>query len=80
MLVGPVHQEEVWTRSSQREPAKSNIHISTTALRGRSPDGHSTASAASIEASKNLRKEELWFVGQVTYDVSSVCAAFCVQR
>ena len=33
MLVGPVHQEEVWTRSSQREPARSNIHTSTTALR-----------------------------------------------
>src|SRR5882757_6865353 len=33
MLVGPVHQEEVWTRSSQREPARSNIHASTTALR-----------------------------------------------
>src|SRR5712672_2484347 len=30
-LVGPVHQEEVWTRSSQREPARSNIHASTTA-------------------------------------------------
>ncbi len=33
MLVGPVHQEEVWTRSSQRELARSNIHTSTTALR-----------------------------------------------
>jgi hypothetical protein len=30
MLVGPVHQEEVWTRSSQRVPARSNIHTSTT--------------------------------------------------
>jgi len=33
MLVGPVHQEEVWSRSSQREPARSNIHTSLTALR-----------------------------------------------
>jgi hypothetical protein len=32
MLVGPIHQEEVSTRSSQREPARSNIHTSTTAL------------------------------------------------
>jgi hypothetical protein len=31
--VGPVHPEEVWTRSSQRELARSNIHTSTTALR-----------------------------------------------
>ncbi len=27
------HQEEVWTRSSQQEPARSNIHTSTTASR-----------------------------------------------
>ena len=38
MLVGPVHQEEVWTRFSQRKPARSNIHTSTTALRN---SGHS---------------------------------------
>ena len=30
MLVGPVHQEKVWTRSSQSELARSNIHTSTT--------------------------------------------------
>src|SRR5712671_5156886 len=33
MLVGPVHPEEVWTRSSQRELARSSIHTSTTASR-----------------------------------------------
>jgi hypothetical protein len=32
MLVGPVHQDEVRTRSSWRELARSNIHTSTTAL------------------------------------------------
>ena len=49
MLVGPVHQEEVWTRSSQREPARSNIHTSTTALR------HCTKSLRSspLRGSKN---------------------------
>ena len=33
MLVDPAHQEELCTRSSQRELARSNIHTSTTALR-----------------------------------------------
>src|SRR5258708_4092130 len=31
------HQEEVWTRSSQQEPARSNIHTSTTASRHKRP-------------------------------------------
>jgi hypothetical protein len=31
--VGPIHPEEVWTKSSQRELARFNIHTSTTALR-----------------------------------------------
>jgi hypothetical protein len=30
MLVGPVHQWEVWARSSQRQLASSNLHTSTT--------------------------------------------------
>jgi hypothetical protein len=30
---GPIHQEEVWTRSSQRKLARSDIHTSTSALR-----------------------------------------------
>jgi hypothetical protein len=36
MLVGPIRQED-WTRSSQREPARSNIHTSTTASRQKRP-------------------------------------------
>src|ERR1700680_4376668 len=37
MLVGPVHEWEVWARYSQRELASSNIHTSTTALRQKRP-------------------------------------------
>jgi len=43
MLVGPVHQEQVWTRSSQREPARSNIHTSTTALGATTGRSHKDA-------------------------------------
>ena len=37
MLLGPVHKEEVWTRSSQQEPARSNSHTSMTTSRHKQP-------------------------------------------
>jgi hypothetical protein len=37
MLVGPVRQWEIWTKSGQRELASSDIQTSTTALRHKQP-------------------------------------------